>query len=135
MREARPRPIVRLRYETASDRIAVDVAKLLDALGFGVYVEVVIARLPKGALGALNRDGNLERLERFGESGDPRLAQEKVDVLGHNDVSGDEEAVAEADGFERLLKQGACFGGAKVRSSVIAGERNEVEVSRFLITD
>src|ERR1035441_5976439 len=55
MTEARPCPILRLLDQAADHGIAMHIAKLLDALLFVIYVEVVITGLPERAFLALNR--------------------------------------------------------------------------------
>ncbi|PYX32706.1 MAG: hypothetical protein DMG77_02465 [Acidobacteria bacterium] len=45
--KAAPGPVFRVLDQSALHGIAVDVAQLFDALGFGPYVEVVVASLPK----------------------------------------------------------------------------------------
>ena len=60
--ETGPCPLVRLGDEPARDRVAMHVPELLDAFGFGVDVEVVVAVLPEGPLPALDGDGEFEGL-------------------------------------------------------------------------
>ena len=64
--ETGPCPLIRLGDESARDRVAMDVAVFLYALGFGVDVEVIVAVLPEGPLAALNGDRKFERLKCLG---------------------------------------------------------------------
>lgn len=48
--EAAPLPIFRTRYEAAFDWITMHVPQLLDALATCVDLEVIVARLPEGAI-------------------------------------------------------------------------------------
>jgi hypothetical protein len=54
MPKARPRPVFRLFDESALDRVAMHIAKLLYTFLFVVYVEIVVTRLPERALSLLN---------------------------------------------------------------------------------
>ena len=76
------------------DWVAVDVLELLDALGLGEDVEVVIAPLPEVASGALQpfRGFTLQHPQRGGQAADRWLAQEEMDVLGHQHIGDQAEA-------------------------------------------
>jgi hypothetical protein len=52
MIEAAPGPVFGFLDEVSFDWVAVDVAELLDELGLGDYVEVVVAGLPELGAGA-----------------------------------------------------------------------------------
>ena len=45
--EAAPSPLLRTRHQSSLHRIAMDVAQLLDSLGFAPNIEVVVSRLPE----------------------------------------------------------------------------------------
>jgi hypothetical protein len=45
--EAAPRPLLRTRHQSSPHRIAMDVAQLVDSLGFAPNIEVVVSRLPE----------------------------------------------------------------------------------------
>jgi len=102
--------------EASGDRVAVDIAKLFEALVFGVDVEVVVAGLPEGFAGAFEESGGLwfEDSEGGGEVGFGGFGEEEVDVLGHEDAGVDVEVVGLPglfqDGFEGLFG----FGGGEV---------------------
>jgi hypothetical protein len=133
--EAGPRPVFGTIDQASYDRIAMHVTELLNALGFGVDVEVIVTALPKRALASLDRDRKLERLKGCRKHHVARLTQEKMNVFGHDHVSGDEQPVSNAHGFERSLEQIARRGRTEIRLPVIARERNEVEVAGPLIPD
>ena len=102
--EAGPGPVFGFCGEAAFDGVTVHVDELLVELAVGEDVEVVVAGLPEGALRGLDGDGQFEGLEGFGEENVAGFAEEKVDVLGHDDVAADEEVVALADCFEGSLE-------------------------------
>lgn len=58
-----------------------------------------------------------------------------MDVLGHDDVGGYDEVVAETHGFEGLFEEIAGLRGREVGEPVIATEGDEVEVSCGLVSD
>jgi hypothetical protein len=95
---AAPRPIVGLFNEAAHDGIAMDVLELFDELGVGEDVEVVVAALPELRTSALESLRSLvfEYVQGDGERVEFGLADEKMDVLGHEDVSEDIELMAAA---------------------------------------
>jgi hypothetical protein len=103
---AAPRPVFRFGDEAADDRVAVHVLELLYALGCGEDVEVVVADLPELPAVALEElrglgfeyvEGGLQGLFFW-------FGEEQMNVLGHEDVPLDVEAVAFAEGFEDLFK-------------------------------
>jgi len=55
----RPWPIFGMGGEASCDWIAVHVLQLFDSLVIGDDVEVVVARLPEGALSEVSGDGDL----------------------------------------------------------------------------
>ena len=94
--ETAPGPVFGFFDQAAFYRVVMDVAELLDELGLGEDVEVVIARLPE--LGARTPEElggfALEDAEGGGEWMTFGLAEQQVDVLGHQDVAEEEESVA-----------------------------------------
>ncbi len=55
--------------QTAFNGVAVDVLQLLDTLSCGEDVEVVISRLPQGAVCLLDGNGEFQGLQSFGQNG------------------------------------------------------------------
>ena len=60
------------------------------------------------------------------------FAEEQVDVLGHEDVAVDHEAVTLAGGFEDLFEAEAGGIGVQVGETTVAAEGDEVEVAFVL---
>jgi hypothetical protein len=90
MPETRPQTIFGLPGQSAHDRIPVHIAQLLYPLGFGVKVEVIIARLPEGfgmAKGEPARHRLLQGLHGSGERCLLRFAQQKVNMLRHDHIA------------------------------------------------
>jgi len=69
------------------------VAQLLDPLFFVMHIEIVVARLPKRTLPALNRHRQLQRLNRLAEKCLLRFADQKVNVFRHDNIAADNKAV------------------------------------------
>lgn len=114
--EAGPWPVLRFVYQAALDGIAVHVTQLLGGLLSAPDVEVVVTRLPEApSFGVLEFARGLlfEDLDGFGERFGARLADEEVDMLRHEDVPGDDELIADADGFEFVLEEGVGGGGVE----------------------
>ena len=93
--EAGPGPVFGLLDQTACDRIPVDIAQLFHPLGMGEHIEVVVAGLPELFPRAFEGFGcfALQHANCGGEVVEFRLAQEQVNVLGHEDVAEEVEAV------------------------------------------
>ena len=104
-----------------------DVAKLLHALAFVVDVEIVIPRLPKPAI--LHREGAgealLQSLDCFGERRAARLAQEKVNVIGHHYISIDPDLIRTSNTLQRKFEGMCCGLGSQQRLAMEATERSE----------
>jgi hypothetical protein len=56
--------------------------------------------VPEGSLGEALGDGELQGLQGFGEWCTGRLADEEMDMLGHNDVAENFKSVTFAGEFE-----------------------------------
>ena len=108
--EAAPLPLVWLFDQTGFDRVAMHVTKLFDPLCFCEDVEVVVAGLPYKLLGPGARETLLEYLEGSGEFCLLRLGDQEMDVVRHEDVAENLEAVFPASFFEDLL-EGVAGGG------------------------
>lgn len=62
------------------------------------------------------------------------FAEEKVDVLGHDDVAEDFESIALAGEFKGVEEGVSCGWGVEVGFSVVAAKGDEVVVALSLIT-
>ena len=128
------------------------VIQLLHALFRGPDVEVVESCLPKRrafrslskqvrlsriALTALGPQGAgsslFQNLHDLGRSSDFRFTQKQVDVLGHHDVSNDDEPVAQACLFQNGEEVVAALGGAESLFSPVTGTRDKVQVVRAVV--
>ncbi len=110
------------------------VPQLLDALPFGVDIEIVVSRLPESSLPALNRHRQLEALNRLAQHAPFRLADEQVHMLWHHHISADKEVMPYAHGLQRAEEDVPCSRRYKVRLSAIATESHKVQVARLLVS-
>jgi hypothetical protein len=129
-----PRPVFGSFDEASGDGVAVHVLDLFDSLVVGEDVEVVVAGLPEGCRGEALGDGEFQGLEGFGEWVFGRLAEEQVDVLGHDDVAEDFEVIAFAGEFEGVLEDVSGCGGVEVGFAVVTTEGDEVVVALLLVS-
>ena len=136
MAVAAPGPVFGVLYEAASDGIAVDVAELLDDLGLGEHVEVVVAGLPElwtiafeltCRLGFEDAESVFELLVFW-------LAEEQVHVLGHKDVAEKIEAVTSAGFFEDVEEDGAGSIVVEEGKASVATEGDEVVVTEGVVS-
>jgi hypothetical protein len=105
MQGAGPLPVLGVCYQTAIDRVAMNVAELLCSLVGTPHVEIVIAGLPERTLAAADRNGELKRLNRSVEGAGFWLVDEQVNVLGHDDVCEYEEFIPLPDSFKCGLEE------------------------------
>lgn len=122
------------------------VAQFLDALLLGEHVKVIKPRLPKAAgcsrgeecaLASVRfstderaaGDGLLERLHCGRKIFALRLGDEQMDVLGHDDVADDAEAVGDARLFEDAQDEVAPASGSQERTAMVTTAGDEVEMS------
>ena len=78
--------------------------------------------------------GALEDAESGGEGGELRFGEKKVDVLGHEDVTEEEELVTLPELFERLGEDDAGALFVQVGETVVTTEGDEVVVAFGLVT-
>jgi hypothetical protein len=112
-----------------------DVPQLLDPLLLGPDVMIVVAFEPERStfVGA-QLAGNvlLEHLYDDRECTALGFGDQQVDVLGHDDVSGDAKRVPLSHALKRLLEDVARLRCAEEWFAPVATERNEVQTSRLL---
>jgi hypothetical protein len=142
--EAAPAPQFRRRHQTALYRIAVHVAQFLDALVFGPHVEVVESLLPDMLRRVLEEDG-LRRVATASRlRQDPpgkaefeslhhgrrilllRLADQQMNMLGHDHVADDDERIALAHLFQHRQKKVAAARSAEHRLPAITTASDEM---------
>ena len=113
MLETTPCPVFGAFDESALDWVAVEVAEFFHAFRFAPDVEVVVTFLPEVTFyrifPQLSGGVLFQHLQGDGEVAAFGFAEEQVEVLGHNDVAGDVEAVPLADFLQSLLE---CAAGA-----------------------
>ena len=133
--EAAPWVVLGLFAEAADFGVTVHIAELFDALVFGEDVEVVVAALPELIALAFEatRGFAFEDTEQGGQWNVGRFAQEKVDVLGHEDVAADVEMVAFAEGFEDFFEGLFGVGRSEEWEALVTAKGDEVEVAGLLI--
>jgi hypothetical protein len=132
--------------------IHVHVVKFLDELALTPDIEIVEARLPElgqkivglskwesELLGGyffawlaakLSRYALLQDLHDGGRSAGGRLTDEQVNVIGHDNVTRESEAVAVAHLAQNLHKQISGVGRGKQRQPSVATASDEVQVAQ-----
>ena len=113
-----------------------NVAELLDELGMGEDVEVVIARLPELASVSFEDFGSFAFQDADGcrEWTAFWFGEEKVDVLGHEDVAEDEEVVSLTDPFKSGEEGAAGVIIVEVGKPVVTTEGEEVMLASGLVS-
>ena len=74
----------------------------------------------------------LQALKCRRKGGDARFSDEKMNVLGHEDVSGDDELILLSDSLKFVFEDGVCAGSREQRKTVITTEGEEVKTAGFL---
>ena len=111
------------------------VSQLFHPFGGAIDVEVVIAGLPEGALTPLHRDRELHGLQCLGQHGLTWLADEQVDMLGHDDVTEEKEIVSLPHRLQGVFEElpSACV--VQVGLPSVTTEGHEVEIAGVLVAD
>ena len=141
--ETAPGPKLRGRHQSSRYWVAMNVAQFFDAFVFGPDVEVVEALLPdmlreavkNGSLRGIapsllrqdaSRKSKFESLHYGRRSLHLRLADQQVNVLGHDHVTYDHERVASAHLLQDSQQQITTAGGPKQRLPPITTAGDEV---------
>jgi hypothetical protein len=132
--ETAPGPVFRTLDYSGFDGVAMHVAELLDPLGFGEDVEVVIAGFPDKFGGAGAGETLFENLNRRRQLLSVRLSYEEMDVVRHEDVAEDAKEVFLTGFFEDSLEGVARFGGFEDVGVAVATDGDEMEVAGVLAT-
>lgn len=111
-----------------------DVANLLDSLVFGLYVEVVVARLPYVFFCAGSGEALFYDLNDFGEWMGLGFCDEEVYVVWHDYVGKEVEGAFGSDLFEDFQKGVAGLRGAKDWAMADATEGDEVEITCVVVS-
>ena len=112
-----------------------NVAQLLDALGFAPNIKIIVAGLPEGtAFGFAQLAGNilLEHLQRERELRSFRFGHQKVHVLGHDYISSYVESIPLPRSFQSLLEDVTSSGRTQTRGALVAAKREKVQTAHFL---
>ena len=124
-----------------------DVTNLLRELRIVANIEIVITFLPEmlggcptqaffwlewGSSDQSPRNALLERFHGIGERAALRLADEQVNMFGHDNVGVNVDPEAPPHSFERELEDSLGMVVTQQRLPVIAGESHEVTVSGLL---
>jgi len=91
--------------------------------------------LPERPLRAPHRHGELERMNYAGNRTFNRLADEKMNVLRHDDITGHHEAVTPPHPLQRLLEKIARLRCSQMLKAVKATESEEVKAPRVFVSD
>lgn len=101
-------------------------------------IEVVVASLPELRLaGSLQQLGRalLQYLKSGGEREDFWFSYEQMDVLRHEDVSGDYKLILFADSLEFVFEDGVSAGARQQWEPMTTTEGDEVETAGSLNTN
>ena len=134
MSKARSSPLVRLRDEATSYRVAMDIAQLLSLFRGGAHIEIVITNLPERFLPGLFGNGSLERLNGARESAALWLGYEQMHMLRHDHITKNMEDVSPSRLLQRSLEQVARRLAAEVRKPMVTTEGDEMEITCQLVT-
>jgi hypothetical protein len=128
--------MLRVCYETAFDRVAVNVLEHFGESFFAADVAVEVAVLPKLLAGTSKLSGRrlFEGFEELSEQDVLGLVDEQMDVLGHEDVGIDTGFMAEPGPFEDGLDDVLGLRAGEVGETVEATEGNEVERLGLLVS-
>jgi hypothetical protein len=128
--------MLRVCYETAFDRVAVNVLEHFGESFFAADVAVKVTVLPKLLAGTseLSRRRLFEGFEELSEQDVRGLVDEQMDVFGHEDVGIDTGLVAEPGPFEDGLDDVLGFRAGEVRETVETAKGDEVEGLGLLVS-
>ncbi len=131
--KATPLPILRCGDQAALHRVAVNITKLLDPLLCTPDIEIVKTPFPnrcgmadfvaQGSCKAL-----LDDLHHNGGIGHLGLGYQEMEMLGHGDVTEDDETVLSARLFQQPKEEIAALGGAEFGLAAVAATGDEVDV-------
>src|ERR1035438_10156537 len=134
--EAGPWPVLRLLDQSALDRVAVHVPQLLHPLPLVMHIEIIVPPLPEPDCSArlqFSRCLLLQNLQGYRQRGAHRLANQQMNVLGHQYVACDDHPVSPPHPFKLPLEDLVSPGSAQQRFPSITTEGEKVEATRFLI--
>src|SRR5258707_1252023 len=125
MKKAAPLPIFRTLAQSALHRIPMNVAQFLHELGIATYIVVVISLLPEvfGTADQPPRYTLLKGLHRFGQSLSLGLAQQKVHVFRHDDISINAKLEAPTHAFQGFFEDSAVLRRSQKHKRSIATRR------------
>jgi hypothetical protein len=150
-----PGPVLRVIDQFPFQRIHMHVVKFFDSLLQTPHVEIIETPLPKtrqriatackgqiqlrrgSALLATQaaRDALLQNLNHRGRCSSHRLADEQVNVLGHDNISDQRKSVAVAHLTKNLDKNILGANRTQKRQTSIAGEGNEMQMAAPVVAN
>jgi len=136
--KAGPRPLFRFLNQAALDGVAMRVTKFFDTLLLVMHVEVVIPSLPepdRSPLFEFARSLLFQHLNGNRQRGAARLADKQMNVLRHENVARNYEAITNAHRLKFTLEDAACRCAAQQWLPSITAEGEKVEATRFLVAD
>jgi hypothetical protein len=113
-----------------------NVTQFFHELGIATYIVVVISLLPE-MFGIADQPPGyalLQRLHRFGQSLSLRFVDQKMNVLGHDNISINAKPEASPYTFQRYFEDSAAFCGSEQEAAVIAAESYKVTLSGVMKT-
>jgi hypothetical protein len=126
-------------HQSAHYWIAMHVSQLLNLFLRAPQIEIVETTLPEptgefASKGQPTRDAQLHGLNYLRGIAYLRFRNQQMYVFGHDYVSDDGKAIANAHQFEDSQYQVAARGSAQQRLAPVAAPRDEMETSRAVIT-
>jgi hypothetical protein len=138
MAEAGPWPVLGSGDKPAPHWVALHVLEFLDGLVVVPNVEVIIAALPEPSISRhleFSRHLLFLNLQDDGELEIARFADQQRNMLWHDDISGDNEAVALPHLLQLLLEDAVSGPFSEQGLSLVTTECYKVEIARVLIAD
>jgi hypothetical protein len=133
--ETAPGPVCRGGSEASTDWVLVDVVELLGSLVFCEDVEVVVAGFPDVLLRTGSGETLLDDLHGGREWDQSGLAEEHVDVVGHDDIAGHGEVVLGAGLLQGFEEGVAGLRVAEDGELAITAEGQEAECTGMVMAD
>jgi hypothetical protein len=136
MKKAAPLPIFRTLAKSALHRIPMNITQFLHELGIATYIVVVISLLPEvfGIADQPPRYTLLKGLHRFGQSLSLGLAQQKVHVFRHDDISINAKLEAPTYTFHGFFEDSTTLCGPEQDTAMIATERYKMALPGVMKT-
>jgi hypothetical protein len=111
------------------------IPQLLNTLLFRENIEIVITSLPERAFPASQRHRELDRFDRPIKAGARRFIHQKMNVLRHHNISGDDKFVLLPDSLQRVFKEIHRFGRGEIRETPVTTEGEKMHIPAVLVSN